>query len=245
MPKQRIDKIFSQLGLLSRSECKQAVKGGHISVNGIICKSSDEKADPDADEICYKGAAVDSRTLVYYMLNKPAGCITARDDKRAETVFDYIRDTRSDLSAVGRLDKDTTGILLITNDGDINHRLLSPRFHVPKCYQALIKGIPTDEDIALLERGLDIGDEKPTLPAVCRLIEVNEDRNEALAELIITEGRFHQVKRMFEAIGKPVIALHRNKFGPLVLDENLGPGEYRELSLAELSGLMDAAGRGK
>jgi len=256
MAKERIDKIFSQLGLLSRSECKRAVKSGLISVNGNVCRAADEKADPDIDAICYRGEAVDTRSLVYYMLNKPSGCITANEDKNAATVFDYIDDRRTDLSAVGRLDKDTTGILIITNDGDINHRLLSPKYHVPKCYEALVAGVPSAEDIALLERGLDIGDEKPTLPAQCRILEVyaenvrgeNADAIEdhgptALVELIITEGRFHQVKRMFEAIEKPVIKLHRSSFGPLELDANLRPGEYRELSKAELDLLNEASGR--
>ena len=153
MAKQRIDKIFSNLGILSRSECSKAAKSGSIAVNGIVCKASSEKADPDIDVISYCGKTLDTRTLVYYMLNKPAGCITANEDKHAQTVFDYIEDTRTDLSAVGRLDRDTTGILLITNDGDLNHRLLSPRYHVPKTYNALVDGRLSEEDIALLAIG--------------------------------------------------------------------------------------------
>jgi len=231
MAKQRIDKIFSQLGLLSRTDCKKAVKGGLISVNDVLCKSSDEKADPDVDVIKLKGEIVDTRSFVYYMLNKPEGCITAGEDKTAVTVMDYIDDPRVDLNPVGRLDKDTTGILLITNDGDINHRLLSPKNHVPKTYRALINGPLTDEAICKLEKGIDIGDDKPTSPAKCKRISDRE------FELTITEGRFHQVKRMFEAVERTVLKLHRESFGPLVLDENLKPGEYRELTKDELEQL--------
>lgn len=242
MPKQRIDKIFSNLGILSRSECSRAAKYGQIAINGEICKTSDVKADPDIDVITFKGLQIDTRSLVYYMFNKPAGCITANDDNRFATIFDYIKDTRTDLSAVGRLDKDTTGILLITNDGDINHRLLSPKRHVPKTYEALIDGKLSDDDIKVLERGIDIGDEKPTLPAECKVLKENEDGT-SLAELVIVEGRFHQVKRMFEAVNKPVIKLHRRSFGPLDLDLNLSEGEYRELTKEELALLNAAAGR--
>lgn len=241
MSKQRIDKIFSNLGILSRNECSKAIRNGEIFVNGLQCKTSDTKVDVEFDVISFKGKEIDARTFVYYVFNKPKGCITANDDKRLKTVFDYIDDTRTDLSAVGRLDKDTTGILLITNDGDLNHRLLAPKHHVPKTYEALIEGKLSEEDIALLERGLDIGDEKPTLPAKCRVIEENE--NQSLVELIIVEGRFHQVKRMFEAVGKPVLELHRKSFGPLVLDETLKEGDYRELSSKEFEDLNRAAGR--
>ncbi|MDO5441427.1 MAG: pseudouridine synthase [Bacillota bacterium] len=233
MPKQRIDKIFSNLGLLSRSECSRAAKYGHIAVNGEVCKASDAKADPNVDVITYKGQQIDTRSLVYYMFNKPAGCITANEDKYSATIFDYIKDTRTNLSAVGRLDKDTTGILLITNDGDMNHKLLAPRYHVPKTYEALINGRLLESDIKFFERGVDIGDEKPTLPAKCKVLKENEDGT-SLAELVIYEGRFHQVKRMFEAIGKPVIKLHRRNFGPLELDESLEEGKYRELTKEEL-----------
>jgi len=237
---QRIDKIISGLGLLSRTECKKAAKAGLITVNGSPVKSSDEKADPDTDEIFLNGQKLDTRRFVYYMLNKPAGCVTAREDRYFPTVFDYIDDKRPDLSPVGRLDRDTTGILIITNDGDLNHRLLSPRFHVPKTYIVTCSETPTDGDAALLERGIDIGDEKPTLPAKYRLVRSGSP---AEAELIITEGRFHQVKRMFEAIGKPVIKLHRSAFGPLSAEPGLRPGGCRPLTSSEVALLMKAAGR--
>jgi len=239
MTKQRIDKIFSGLGILSRSECKSAVKKGDIFVNDIRVCSSDEKADPDKDVISYQGRILDTRSFVYYMLNKPAGYLTANEDRHTKTVFDLVEDKRTDLSAVGRLDKDTTGILLITNNGDINHRLLSPKFHVPKTYEVIADGSLRPEDVALLERGIDIGDEKPTLPAKCVIIDNNAP---AKAELTITEGRFHQVKRMFEAIGKPVIKLHRKSFGPLMLDPDLPEGKIRPLTKEEEEMIFEAAG---
>lgn len=237
MSKERLDKIFSNLGILSRSECRRETKAGSIRVNGVVCTASDQKVDPDLDVIEFKGMKLDTRPVVYYMLNKPAGCITANEDKFSKTVFDYIDDKRTDLSAVGRLDKDTTGLLLITNDGELNHRLLSPKYHVPKTYEALVEGRLTNDDIALLERGIDIGDEKPTLPAECKVICENPDGT-TLAQLIITEGRFHQVKRMFETVGKPVVKLNRSSFGPLTLDQNLSVGSYRELTKEEIEELI-------
>ena len=257
----RIDKLFSVLGIMSRSECKKAVKQGKIAVNGVPCRSSDDKCDPDSDEISLDGVKVDTRLTVYYMMNKPAGVITAADDPRCRTVMDFVEDGRADLAPVGRLDKDTTGFLLITNDGQLNHRLLSPRYHVPKTYLVLIDGVLTEQDIKRLENGLDIGDDKPTLPAVVEIPgedglsgRAGENRlpkalanglgasvpvNCQLVKLTITEGRFHQVKRMFEAVGKPVILLHRQSFGPIDLDPALEEGHLRELKEDELKKLMN------
>ena len=242
----RLDKLFSNLGLLSRSECKNAVKKGRITVNGEKPSSSDMKIDPEKDEICLDGERIIAQQFVYYMFNKPSGVVTANEDERSPVVFDYINDKRPDLSAVGRLDKDTTGLLLITNDGQLNHRLLSSKYHVEKTYQVLIDGKLTEEDIALLENGMDIGDDKPTLPAKIAIPEMLSDNPQPeewnmihkpdtqFVEISITEGRYHQVKRMFAAVGKPVLKLHRSEFGPLILDKNLAPGEYRELSEAEI-----------
>lgn len=245
----RIDKLFSVLGIMSRTECKKAVKQGKIALNGIPCRTADAKCDPQTDLITLDGTEIDTRLIVYYMMNKPAGVITAADDPRCETVMDYVEDGRADLAPVGRLDKDTTGFLLITNDGQLNHRLLSPRYHVPKTYRVLIDGILEENDVKRLEKGLDIGDDKPTLPAI---VNIPEDRHflpgEALPEdgtqvvlLTITEGRFHQVKRMFEAVGKPVLRLHRQSFGPIELDPDLEEGQLRELTEEELQSLINAA----
>jgi len=229
--KVRIDKLFSSLGILSRAECKKVCLYGFVTVNGEIVRSSDSKITRGVDVVTFKGKVLDTREFVYYMLNKPEGVITATEDPNQETVMDLIEDKRTDLFAVGRLDKDTTGILLLTNDGDFNHRLLSPKKHVTKRYKVLIDGKLTEEDIKLLEEGIDIGDDKPTLPAK---VEVLNEEEKQLVYLSITEGRYHQVKRMFEAVGKPVITLHRDCFGGLLLDSSLKPGEYRELRTDEL-----------
>ena len=227
----RVDRLISNLGLLSRNDCRTAAKRGRITVNGKIITSSDVKIDRKTDAVTLDGALLDCREFVYYMLNKPAGVITAADDPNCRTVMDLIEDKRTDLSPVGRLDKDTTGFLLITNDGQLGHRLLSPKHHVPKTYLAEIAQPLTDQDIALLERGVDIGDETPTLPAK---VEIPDPEAPASVLLTITEGRYHQVKRMFEAVGKPVMSLHRQSFGALALDPSLAPGEYRELTEEEM-----------
>ncbi|MCF0150651.1 MAG: rRNA pseudouridine synthase [Firmicutes bacterium] len=232
----RLDKVFANLGILSRSECKKAAKRGEITVNGTVCTEADRKVDPDRDAICLNGRRLDTRTFVYYMMNKPAGVITATEDKSAQTVLDLLDDKRTDLSPVGRLDKDTTGILLITNDGQMNHRLLSPRWHVVKTYQAYVEGEMTEEGLRTLARGVDIGDEKPTLPAQVRLLSV---RKPQLVEISVIEGRFHQIKRMLQAVGNPCIMLHRKSFGPLTLDDALEPGCCRELTEEELQALRE------
>ena len=229
----RIDKFFSELGLLSRSECKKAVKAGLISVGDRIVKSSDEQIDPDKDSVFYKGAAVSYSKYVYYMLNKPAGIVTANSDRSHRTVFDLVPDKRPGLSAVGRLDIDTTGILLITNDGELNHRLLSSKYHVPKTYVVKADGYLTDDDIRMLEEGVDIGDDTPTLPARASL--AGEHEGGSIVELTIVEGRYHQVKRMFQKTGKPVLSLHRSSFGPLKLD--IEEGKIRALTEDEIAEL--------
>lgn len=236
----RLDKVFSNLGILSRSECKKQAKKGFITVNGEVVKETERKVNPDSDIITYMGEVLYTKKYVYYMLNKPAGYITANDDRFSETVFDLVMDKRTDLSAVGRLDKDTTGILLLTNDGDLNHRLLSPKNHVEKTYDVLIDGALTENDVRKLEKGIDIGDEKPTLPAK---VEILSETNPQNVRLIITEGRFHQVKRMFDALDKPVLSLHRSMFGPLKLDPELEEGTYRELTCSEMKSIMQAAKR--
>lgn len=231
---ERIDKVLSNLGIVSRSECKKAVKQGLITVNGLICKSSDTKIDPDTDRIEYKGEKINSSSFVYYMLHKPVGVITATEDDEQATVFDLIKEKRKGLAAVGRLDKDTTGILLITNDGQLNHYLVSPRHHVKKRYEVLIDGKLTEQNIHELSNGMDIGDDKPTLPAEIEILDDNEPQRVAIC---ITEGRYHQVKRMFSKVNCPVLKLHRSDFGELHLDSSLKPGQYRELTGEEIDKL--------
>lgn len=232
----RIDKLFSTLGLLSRSECKKEIKAGHIRVGDRVVLSPAEQVDPENDDVFFRGEPVRYSEFVYYMLNKPAGYVTANSDPSFPTVFDLIDDTRKDLAAVGRLDKDTTGFLLITNDGQLNHRLLSSKYHVPKTYLVTVSGTVTEEDLQVLRNGVDIGDDAPTLPAQAELIEGS------VVSLTIYEGRYHQVKRMFDAIGKPVTALHRSSFGPLALDPDLKEGEMRPLTEDEMAELKGAGG---
>lgn len=235
MSKERIDKIMSNLGLMSRSDCKKMVKNGLITINGVVVNRPEEKADPETDEICFKNQKINTSKYVYYMLYKPAGVITATHDDEDKTVMDLIDDNRTDLAAVGRLDKDTTGILLITNDGQLNHRLVSPKNHVTKRYEVLIDGVLSQTDIDLLTQGMDIGDDKPTLPAKLEIITNEKPQSVALS---ITEGRYHQVKRMFAKVNCPVLRLHRSHFGEVALDEKLSPGEYRQLTKSEIESLL-------
>lgn len=175
--------------------------------------------------------------MEYYMLNKPAGVISASEDRRERTVVDLITTKkRNDLFPVGRLDRDTEGLLLITNDGDLAHRLLSPKKHVDKVYYARIDGKVTEEDQKVFAEGLDIGEEKKTLPAQLHILKSGE---ESEITLTIREGKFHQVKRMFHAVGKEVVYLKRLQMGSLKLDETLRPGEYRKLTEQERLILMD------
>lgn len=230
----RLDKYLTQAGVGSRSQVKEAIRKGFVSVDGIVERKAERKIDETQQEICFQGNRISYEKFVYYMLNKPSGCVTATTDRYAKTVMDYLQaENRQDLFPVGRLDKDTQGLLLITNDGELAHRLLSPRKHVPKKYLALLKEDVSDTQAAKLENGVDIGEDHLTLPAVFEW----KDRAKKEAYLTITEGKFHQVKRMFEAIDNQVLALKRMSMGKLVLDESLKPGEYRPLCAEEVKEL--------
>lgn len=231
----RLDKYLADMGCGTRSEVKQAVKKGAVSVNDVPVKRPEEKVDTEADRIVFQGKTVSYLKYEYFMLNKPAGVVSATEDRTDRTVIDLIGDKqRKDLFPVGRLDKDTEGLLLITNDGETAHRLLSPRKHVDKVYYARVKGNVTEEDVRLFAQGIDIGDEKPALPAELVILKSGEVSE---IELTVREGRFHQVKRMFAAAGKEVVYLKRLRMGTLVLDRNLKPGEYRKLTKEEMDRL--------
>lgn len=228
----RIDKFLTELGIGTRSEVKKILKNGQVLVNGVIVKKPDEKINEIEDVVTYKGDILCYQQFEYYMFHKPAGCVTAVTDALHKTVMDYMKDLkRKDLNPVGRLDIDTEGLLLITNDGMLSHELLSPAKHVPKTYYAKIDGIVTEEDVIQFAAGLDIGEKKLTKPAALKIL-ASDTISEI--ELTISEGKFHQVKRMFEAIGKKVIYLKRISMGSLVLDENLKAGTYRMLTEAEV-----------
>ena len=231
----RLDKFFSSLGILSRSECKKAVKSGLIKIGDNLAKSPDQQIDPTVDRVFYKEAPVSYSVYVYYMLNKPSGIVTAKTDNINDTVFSLVDDRRPDLAAVGRLDKDTTGLLLLTNDGQLNHRLLSSKYHVKKEYIVRTEGFLTEADLEILREGVDIGDDKKTLPADAAI--VGETSTGSILSLTICEGRYHQVKRMLSAVGKPVVALHRRSFGSLILDDTLKEGELRALTDDEVAAL--------
>lgn len=232
----RLDKYLAQAGIGTRSEVKEYIRKGCVCVDGIVEKHADRKFDEAVSEVSFQGKPLKNQKLVYYMLNKPAGCVSATKDRLDETVIDLLKgEGRTDLFPVGRLDKDTQGLLLITNDGAMAHRLLSPRKHVPKQYLVRLSEDLTQDAVRLLEQGVDIGEEKLTKPSVFEW----KDRQALEAYLTITEGKFHQVKRMFAAVGSRVLFLKRVRMGSLVLDESLAPGEYRPLREDEVKGLTD------
>ena len=231
MKAMRLDKYLAEMGIGTRSQIKQDVKRGLVMVNGQVEKSAERKVDPAVDQVTYAGQNVSYVEYEYYLLHKPAGCISATEDRSQQTVLDLITDrSRDDLFPVGRLDKDTEGLLLITNDGDLAHRLLHPKKHVDKTYLAKIQGEATQEMVEAFAQGLDIGDDKPTLPARMEIVSVGET---SMVKITIREGRFHQVKRMVEAVGSEVLYLKRLSMGPLTLDEDLPLGQYRPLTEAE------------
>lgn len=245
--KLRLDKLLAEITEGSRSEVKQWIRKGRIQVDGESVVRPEIKVDPEIQEICLDGKSVRYQHYEYYMLNKPQGVVSATTDDRNATVVSLITESnRRDLFPVGRLDIDTEGLLLLTNDGELAHRLLSPRHHVDKTYLVRIQGILSEDDINTLEQGMDIGDEKRTLPAVVessRILSSTELQNTsgAMSEVFFTiqEGRYHQVKRMFAGIGKPVVYLKRVRMGILELDPQLAPGEYRPLTEAEIKELVE------
>lgn len=231
----RLDKFLADMGFGTRSQVRQQIAGGNVTVNGLPARRPELKVDTDKDRVLFCGTEAAYAQYEYYMLNKPAGVVSATEDKKERTVLDLLQERkRKDLFPVGRLDKDTEGLLLITNNGDLAHRLLAPGRHVDKVYYAEIDGKVTREDAELFREGVDIGDKKKTMPAFLEILS-SADRSEIL--LTIREGRFHQVKRMFHAVGKEVLFLRRIQMGPLKLDEKLRPGEYRRLTKEEVEKL--------
>lgn len=235
----RLDKFLCEMGVGSRSEVKNELKKAQITVNGEIEKRPDRKIDENKDVICFQKQQLRYAAYEYVMLYKPAGVLSATEDRKAETVLDLLGSdvVRNDLFPVGRLDKDTEGLLLLTNDGALAHQLLSPKKHVDKVYYAKVEGCMPAEAIKLFEEGMDIGDEKRTLPAKLKILSACESGSEV--KITLREGRFHQVKRMCEAVGCPVTFLKRLSMGSLQLDESLKPGEYRSLTEEELAKLQN------
>ena len=240
----RLDKYLCETGFGTRSQVKDLLKKGQVMVNGEVVKKPELKINETTDQILCQGKKASYQKNIYLMLHKPAGVVSATEDNLEKTVLDLVRpeDRKNGLFPVGRLDKDTEGLLLLTDDGELAHRLLSPKKHVDKTYYAKIDGQVTEEHVKQFREGLDIGDEKKTLPAVLTILlsgPVSE------IEVTIHEGRFHQIKRMFEAVGCKVTYLKRLSMGSLVLDETLPPEEYRPLTEAELEGLTKQRGTDK
>ncbi|MEW9672054.1 pseudouridine synthase [Ammoniphilus sp. 3BR4] len=230
----RLDKLLSNMGFGTRKDIKKFAKDGLVLVDGKMVKDSSQHVDPEEQEVEFDGEPVRYREFVYLMLNKPQGVISATEDLIERTVIDLLdmEYIPFEVFPVGRLDKDTEGLLILTNDGKMAHELLSPRKHVPKTYYADVEGIVTQEDIEAFAKGVKLDDGYETLPADLVILESGELSR---IELTIYEGKFHQVKRMFIAVGKKVKYLKRIKMGNLSLDPALSLGESRELTEEELS----------
>ena len=224
----RLDKFLCDAGIGSRSQVKVFLKQGLIKVNGEIIKKPEFKVEEEQDSVTFQGKEIKYRKYVYYMLNNPKGVVSATRDNLDRTVTDLIKDSgHQNLFPVGRLDKDTEGLLIMTNDGDLAHRLLSPKKHVDKVYYVELDKMLTEEGRRMLETGIDIGEEKPTLPANAQRI------SDTSLYLTIREGKYHQVKRMLKAVGCEVTYLKRIAMGAISLDKNLPCGCYRELTEEE------------
>lgn len=245
----RLDKYLAEMGEGTRQEVKAFIRKGRVMVGGVPVKKPEAKVEEGKDQVTLDGREIPYQKYLYYMLNKPAGVITATTDSRDRTVLDLLgEDRRKDLFPVGRLDKDTEGLLLITNDGPLAHRLLSPKKHVDKCYYAKVRGKVTGEDVEQFAQGLflaGLGEEKEekTMPARLEILKTvstgGEEDPGFVSEILLTiqEGKFHQVKRMFQAVGKEVLYLKRLSMGSLKLDPELAPGQYRELTKEEMERL--------
>ncbi|MBR0303606.1 MAG: rRNA pseudouridine synthase [Clostridia bacterium] len=231
----RLDKYLSEAAVCSRSEAARAARAGKITVDGKAAPSAAVHIDPETALVCFYGKRVVWKEFTYIMLNKPKGYVSSTEDS-GHTVMELLPPEcmKKKMFPCGRLDIDTTGLLLITNDGDTAHRLLSPSRHVKKVYSFVCSSPIGDDEAALLERGVDIGGHV-SAPATVELDSPTSGR------ITITEGKFHQIKRMFHAVGSEIVELERTGFGPLVLDPSLGAGEWRDLAPEEEAALQDAA----
>lgn len=224
----RLDKFLCDKNIGTRSQVKGWIQKGLVLVNGEVIKKPETKIS-DEDMVCFQGKELSAEEFSYYMFHKPAGIISATEDKWQETVLDYFKEEPcKGLYPVGRLDKDTEGLLLITNDGELGHRLLSPRHHIEKTYYVILEHMISPEEIKEVENGVDIGEKRLTLPAKIEMLDGKT------VYITIIEGKFHQVKRMFEAVDNKVVYLKRISMGNLRLDEELELGEYRKLKQDEI-----------
>lgn len=236
--KVRLDKFLANMGFGSRKEVKKLLKTGAVRVNESILKDAKAHIEIGKDTINVNGEDIEYKEFIYLMMNKPQGVISATEDSKDETVVDLLEleDARYEPFPVGRLDKDTEGFVLLTNNGKLAHELLSPKKHVPKTYYAQIEGTVTEEDVLKFKEGVILDDGYETKPGDLVIIKSG---NTSEIKLTITEGKFHQVKRMFIAVGKKVTYLKRLSIGPLELDPTLELGEYRELTDEEIEQLIN------
>ena len=230
MSKMRLDKLLSELGVASRKELRDIIRRGRVSVDGVTVTVPEQKVDAETAEIRLDGEALRWQRFRYFMMDKPEGVLSVTEDRRQQTVLDLLPDElkRLGLFPVGRLDKDTSGLLLLTNDGDFAHRVISPKSGVEKRYRAEVEGVPDERDVRAFGEGIVLADGTKCLPAKL------ETTGESVCCVTVMEGKYHQVKRMLAACGKPVTKLRRLSVGALTLDENLAPGGVRELSQADL-----------
>lgn len=231
---ERLDKILASQGTLSRRDVKEIIKKGRVTLNGTVVRDSAVKVDLNTDNVAIDGEQISLKKHVYIMMNKPQGVISASDSEDDKTVVDLVPDQlfRKGLFPAGRLDKDTTGFVLITDDGDFAHKILSPKNHIFKTYLARLEHELNADDIKMLEKGITLADGTTLKEAK---VEVIENTNTPLIKIMICEGKYHQVKRMFAATGNKVVELHRSKMGELDLDPDLKPGECREITAEELN----------
>lgn len=227
MERMRLDKFLATYTSLSRKDAKKTIRQGVVVIDGTVVKSETEKVSLEQDVFLH-GERIHAKQHIYLMFNKPQGVLSATKDQQEKTVLDFVTDVNRELFPVGRLDKDTEGFLLLTDDGELAHRLLSPAYHVAKTYYLEYTGTLVEDAIQRVADGIEIGEKNPTRPAVLHLLESGK------AELTITEGKFHQVKRMIAALGGKVIFLKRIAMAGIMLDSNLALGEYRELTSEEL-----------
>ncbi len=236
---ERLDKILASQGTLSRRDVKEIIKKGRVTLNGRVVKDSAVKVDLTVDAVSIDGELITLKKHIYIMMNKPQGVISASDSEEDETVVDLVPDAlfRKGLFPAGRLDKDTTGFVLITDDGDFAHKILSPKNHIFKTYLARLEHSLNESDIKILEGGITLQDGTTLKEAKVEVIQQGEN---PLVKIMICEGKYHQVKRMFAAAGNKVVSLHRSKMGGLELDSTLKPGECREITLEELQKIQKA-----
>jgi len=235
MALKRLDKLLADLGIASRSELKQIIRSGRVSVDGKAVTAPDAKFDSEACLICLDGKSLNVQKFHYYMMDKPAGVLSVTEDRKQQTVLDLLPDEqrRMGLFPVGRLDKDTSGLLLLTNDGEFAHRVISPKSGVEKLYFALVDGEPDESDVKAFREGIVLKDGTECLPAKLELLGRNRCR------VTVMEGKYHQVKRMLASRGKPVLELRRLAVGGLHIEESLGPGGFRELDEADLCKVLN------